>query len=205
MSREMKICEVCGKRFLAINKNHSICSEGCRNKKNADKTLRKYREKHNKEQDAPVEYLKQKILHKKCLTCGTEFETFDDDKKFCSLNCRKAKALDMTATEYAEHKAGRANREEPIPMHKNATLVAYIIYQCYDCKRQTKVCLEEGVEVGDCSKPAPFELACPHCSGVMREIDSWRPLTRRRQNRNGEKYLATFPEGDVAVYIYNKD
>lgn len=204
MSKELRICGVCGKQFLSSNMNHRFCSDECRAKVYADRQLRKYREKHNIPQDEEAVYNHQEVSVRKCKICGKEFEYFDDRRGFCSLDCRKADALDMTIDEYTEYRKIKGKIDEALPITKAATLIAYITYQCYECKRKTNVYLEEGVEVGEDSKPAPFELYCPHCGhGVMREVDSWRPLKKNRENKLGERYLAAFPEGDVSVYVYS--
>lgn len=201
MSKEMRLCEVCGKKFLSSHKKHSICSDKCRAKKYAEIQLQKYRKK-NHQPFIEIIYKKQDAYQRECPVCGTLFETFDESKEFCSLDCRKADALHMDLNEYKEHKASNGKVEEAIEYNKDSLLVAYIIYECYDCKQITQVNIEEGIEVGIDSKPSPFELFCPHCHGIMRETDSWRPLKEFRRNKIGEKYLATLPEGDKAVYVY---
>lgn len=73
------LCKQCGKKFISENKKH-LCSEEC---------TKKYILCRAKELRKSENYIQptRKIYKKICLFCGGQFETKNNNAKYCSMKC----------------------------------------------------------------------------------------------------------------------
>ena len=76
--KAIKVCQNCGKEFVADPKNRKYCSEECVQEQRKAQVLR-YRVKKRAKKKKPV------II---CAVCGREFEGWNTGAKYCSDECR---------------------------------------------------------------------------------------------------------------------
>lgn len=87
------------------------------------------------------------------------------------------------------------------PNKENVQLKGFIIYECEKCKRKRKIYLVKGIEDGDGKPPAPFDVKCFACDGVMRDINpnGVTRLSRAKKVEKGDWYFGIRPEADRGI------
>lgn len=193
-------CSSCAAKYNNKGKTHSESS-----KKKVSESLKKFYKQHKKEHFSQAD--KNKFV---CSICGKEFESYKNDRKFCSNKCLQEYYYRVRTEAWLN---GKECNSEKLP-----EFIRRFLHEKHDSKCQIcgwgkenphthKIPLQVHHIDGDCTnnKEENLQLLCPNCHSLTETFGSNNKDSKRYKLKEYKETLAKNRLSKIINNLKNED